>query len=891
MISIERPFFLIFIPLIYFLIRRYKKKAILRSLEILLIIFSLANLQVISSSDRVNTFFLLDQSASIPSWEKERALNFIKEAINKKKQYDRVGLISFAGDVNVEQDLSETLDLSNISGIKNPYFTNLEDAVNRVLSLKEKDKPVRVVILSDMQENSGSILNIISRLKEEKVQVDIFPLNTAFHKEVNIEKIQNPDMVHLGQEFPISIRIKSYGIKEAKLKINFDDISFIYELKDLKEENIISLSLEAKNPGLKEIEAEIISLEDTYKENNWASSYVYIQGRPKILYLVGRDFNPIFSEALKKQGWDVVLDSAPYNLISNISSYQAVILDNVPSESLSLEKMENIKSYVLDKGGVLLVLGGDKSLSAGNYHGTPLEDILPVTLKPEQILKKSNIAIVIVLDASGSMGSYSAGDMKIELAKESAQLVLDLLEDKDYFGLIAFDHSYQWIVPLEPLTDKEKASSLIARISPGGGTALYPPLKAAGEALIKAPIKSKHIIAITDGQTEGGDFYNLVRNLARYKITVSTIGIGEDANTSLLKDIATWGNGRFYHTWNIRNLPQLLLSETKALLRTNIIEKRFTPNTNTEEKLDIPPLNGYVLTSPRYPYPTILSSPEGDPILAKGQFGLGQVIVFTSALKTYWGDEWLKWSKLGSFFSQMLREAIPHQISEVQVSLREENGKGILSLIYADKYGNYINFADLKYVLVDAKGREIKGNLHQKAPGSYEADFYIENLGKYLVTVYDKDKVIAKFPWFFGNSPEFTPKSFNRELAQKIVSLTSGKFLVSSSEVFRIMLFSDADKRSISNELMIICIVLFLVELILRRWREIYEIMLNLIGRMKIVEDQEWYKKVERRIIEDFNTKPSPSMLDTVSLELRARMFIAHLKEEERKKKREKKGN
>lgn len=885
MISIERPFFLLIIPFLYFLIRKYKKKAILRSLEILLIIFSLANLQIISSSDRVNTFFLFDQSASIPSWEKERALNFVKEAVNKKKPYDRVGFISFAGDVNVEQDLSETLDLSKVSGVRNPYFTNLEEALNRVLSLKEKNKPVRVVILSDMQENSGGILNIIPKLKEEKVQIDIFPLNTAFHKEINIERIQNPDMVHLGQEFPVSIRIKSYGIKEAKLKVIFDDTSFIYELKDLKEENIISLSLEAKKPGLKEIEAEVTSLEDTYKQNNLASSYVYVQGRPKILYLVGKDFNPIFFEALKKQGWDVVLDFSPYNLLSNINSYQVLILDNIPSENISLEKMEIIKSYVLDKGGVLLVLGGDKSLSAGNYHGTPLEDILPVTLKPEQILKKSNVAIVIALDASGSMGSYSAGEMKIELAKESAQLVLDLLEDKDYFGLIAFDHSYQWIVPLEPLSDKEKAASLISRISPGGGTALYPPLKAAGEALLKVPIKSKHIIAITDGQTEGGDFYNLVRNLARYKITVSTIGIGEDANVPLLKDIANWGNGRFYHTWNIRNLPQLLLSETKALLRTNIVEKRFIPNINSDEKLNLPSLSGYVLTSPRYPYPVILSSPEGDPILAKGQFGLGQVIVFTSALKTYWGDEWLKWNKLGSFFSQMLREAIPHQISEVQVSLREENGMGILNLIYADKYGNYINFADLKYSLLDSQGREIKGNLYQKAPGSYEANFYIENLGKYLVTIYDKDRIIAKFPWFFGNSPEFTPKSFNRELAQKVVSLTSGKLLASSSDVFRKMLFSDADKRSISNELIIICLVLFLSELILRRWREIYEIILNLVGRVKIVEDQEWYKKVERKIIEDFNTKPSPSMLDTVSLELRARMFIAHLKDEERKRK------
>lgn len=888
MISLEKPLFLILIPIIYFLIKRYKKKAVLRSIEILLILLSLSGMKLLSYSDRVNTFFLLDQSASIPSWEKERAISFIKESLNNKKIYDRVGLISFAGDVNVEQDLSENLDLSNISGIKNPYFTNIEEALNRTLLLKPQQKPARIIIFSDLQENVGRVLNLEERIKKEKIQIDVFPLNTSFHKEIAIEKIQNSDIGHLGQEFPVSIRIRSYGIKEAKLKINFDGTSQTHDLKNLQEDNIISLSLKSQNTGLKEIEAEIYSPEDTYRDNNVTSSYIYIQGKPKVLYLIGRDFNPTFAKSLAVQGWDVVFDSKPYPQILNLNSYQAVIMDNIPQEDLSIDKMEILKNFVTDKGGTLLVLGGDKSFSAGNYQGTPLEEILPVTLRPEQILKKSNVAIVIVLDASGSMGSYSGGDMKMELAKESAQLVLDLLEEKDYFGLIAFDHSYQWIVPLQPLTNKEETASLISKISPGGGTALYPPLKSAGEALIKAPIKSKHIIAITDGQTEGGDFYNLVKYLAKYKITVSTIGIGEDANIPLLKDIANWGNGRFYHTWNIRNLPQLLLSETKALLRSNIVEKRFVPQANLEEKEEFPPLEGYVLTSSRYPYPVLLSSPEGDPILAKGQFGLGQVIAFTSALKSYWGREWLLWNKLGSFFSQMLRESIPHQISEVQISIREEGGKGIINLIYTDKKGNYINFADLKYKVMDMEGREFSGNMIQKSAGNYEGTFPINGLGKYQITVYEKEKIITKVPWMFGNSPEFSSKKFNNNLAQKILSFTSGKLLSNPSDVFRRISYKDAERKNILPILLITSLILFLLELFLRRLKEIKEIILNLFGKVKITEDQEWYKEVEKKILEEFKGSPSPSMLETVSLEMRARMFIAHLKEEERKKKEKK---
>jgi len=888
MISFENPIFLILIPIIYIIIKRYGKGSLLRSLEILLIIFALSGFQIVSFSDRINVFFLLDQSASIPSWEREKAISFIKESIKYKKSYDRVGIVSFGGDTNVEHDLSENIDLSSITGIKNPYFTNIEEAVNTVLGLKGKDTPARIVLLSDLQENAGRIENLLGKLKEEKVQIDIFPLNTSFYKEIGIEKIQNPEMVHLGQVFPVIIRIKSYGVKNTKLRIRFEGNLYTYELKDLKEDNIFSFSLTSQKTGLKEIEAEILSLDDTYKENNLYSSYVYVQGKPKILYLVGRGFSPIFPQALINQGWEIDFDYPKYEKISIIDNYQAVIIDNVPASDISLDKMDLIKRYVTEKGGTLLILGGDKSFSAGNYHGTPLEDILPVTLKPEQILKKSNVAIVIVLDASGSMGSYSGGEAKIELAKESSQLVIDLLEEKDYFGLIAFDHSYQWIVPLGPLSDKEKASSLIYKISPGGGTALYPPLKSAGEALLRVPLKSKHIIAITDGQTEGGDFYNLIRELAKNKITVSTIGIGEDANIPLLKDIATWGNGRFYHTWNIRNLPQLLLSETKALLRSNIVEKRFVPQANLEEKEEFPPLEGYVLTSSRYPYPVLLSSPDGDPILVKGQFGLGQVIAFTSALKSYWGREWLSWNKLGSFFSQMLRESIPHQISEVQISIREEGGKGIINLIYTDKKGNYINFADLKYKVMDMEGREFSGNMIQKSAGNYEGTFPINGLGKYQITVYEKEKIITKVPWMFGNSPEFSSKKFNNNLAQKILSFTSGKLLSNPSDVFRRISYKDAERKNILPILLITSLILFLLELFLRRLKEIKEIILNLFGKVKITEDQEWYKEVERKILEEFKGSPSPSMLETVSLEMRARMFIAHLKEEERKKKEKK---
>ncbi|HOL39210.1 MAG TPA: VWA domain-containing protein, partial [Dictyoglomaceae bacterium] len=129
MIGFERPLFLILLVFVFLLLRKFKKRALIRSLQMLCLILAISGFYVSSFSDKTDAIFLLDQSASVPLWEKERAINFMRDATKEKKEHDRVGLISFAGDINVEQDLSESIDLSRISNIRNPYFTNIEDAV------------------------------------------------------------------------------------------------------------------------------------------------------------------------------------------------------------------------------------------------------------------------------------------------------------------------------------------------------------------------------------------------------------------------------------------------------------------------------------------------------------------------------------------------------------------------------------------------------------------------------------------------------------------------------------------------------------------------------------------------------------------------------------------
>lgn len=65
-----------------------------------------------------------------------------------------------------------------------------------------------------------------------------------------------------------------------------------------------------------------------------------------------------------------------------LGSFDLIILQNFSYEPFGMRQyLPNIRDYV-KRGGGLLVIGGEQSLSAGGYASSPLEDVLPVTIPP-----------------------------------------------------------------------------------------------------------------------------------------------------------------------------------------------------------------------------------------------------------------------------------------------------------------------------------------------------------------------------------------------------------------------------------------------------------------------------------------------------------------------------
>ena len=89
------------------------------------------------------------------------------------------------------------------------------------------------------------------------------------------------------------------------------------------------------------------------------------------------------------------------------------------------------------------------------------------------------------------------------------------------------------------------------------------------------PAKIKHVVLMTDGVSVPGPFYELTTKMAGDQITVSTVGVGSDADQNLLQQMAEWGNGRFYFTDNPQNIPQIFARETMTASKSSLQETPF----------------------------------------------------------------------------------------------------------------------------------------------------------------------------------------------------------------------------------------------------------------------------------------------------------------------------
>ncbi len=159
----------------------------------------------------------------------------------------------------------------------------------------------------------------------------------------------------------------------------------------------------------------------------------------------------------------------------------------------------------------------------------------PETIQEEPVTAVPPIAIVLVMDRSGSMFGPKADG-----ARNAAKTALRTLPPHSLFGFVAFDNLPDVIVPLQVADERAAIEASIDAFVVGGGTDLLPALHQAEVELDGVEAERRHILLLSDGRAPDSGLEEMVARIRGKAITISCVGIG-DFDHQLLEKIADGG--------------------------------------------------------------------------------------------------------------------------------------------------------------------------------------------------------------------------------------------------------------------------------------------------------------------------------------------------------------
>ena len=839
-LDIGNLYFLILIPIliffIYYSVKKFRSSSkndililISRIVIFTLLLLSFANITISIKGKNISTVFLLDVSESISSF-KDSGESFINNALEIMPKGNKAGVILFGDNAKVDKVIDNKASYKSLNSSPVSTATNIQSAVETAITLFQDGTSKRIVLITDGEENKGDILKSIPLINAENIDLKVYKVSGESGNEIYVDNVTIPDNIAIGEEFSVQIDLQSNYSTSAKLTLFSGREKVGEQVVEVKKGSNSFVFRDVQNSGgFKRYRVTVEAEGDTNKVNNEYSAYTNVVDKPNILIINGVKGDATALEGILKSGGANIKTISPNSSPSTLNElleYKAIVLNNVYKDDLTNGFMDNIESYVKDYGGGVVTFGGEDSYALGGYKDTSLENILPVNMDKKGKNEVPSISINLIIDKSGSMSAEGGGVSKLTLAKEAAMRALDNLREIDYISVIAFDDTFDVVVPTQKVTDKDYIKELISGIQIRGGTSIYPALEKGYNLQLESDAKIKHTILLTDGQDSisYSTYEELLSKFNNENITLSTVAVGNDSNSSLLSDLATAGNGRSYYTDIYTDIPRIFAQEVLMSVGTYIINEEFTPSIVSNHEVlagvqtseGIPSLLGYIGTSLNDDAIGILSSNRDEPILAVRQYGIGKTVSFTSDIDGSWSKNYLTWEYGPQLIKNIVYYAIPSYGEEGQLSITQDGNEAKVEY-YND---NVDSNTKVTGVYNGEDGTQGEFTLTQSEPGKFEANVPLSELGFYNFNIRQQEgenitsTYKGAFALKYSDEYKFNTNSVKLD---SLVSETDGSFINKPEEVFEGKLEKEYKKINLTNLLLILALILFLFDIAYRR--------------------------------------------------------------------------
>ncbi len=698
--------------------------------------------------------------------------------------------------------------------------TDLESAIRDGAAALPAGMVPRLLLISDGNENLGSVARAIWQARQLGVPIDTVALAGRPKPGLRLESVTIPGQVFSGERFPIDVAVEAPRAAHARVALTAEGKAIGSSEVDLAA-GVNHLRLQASVNSVGAIAlAGKISASDL-GEARFEDSVTLRS--PRVL-LVSRD--PAASEehiirALHANQFEV--QQAPGGIPPKIDDFQLVVINNWDMESIPAPAKASLEDYV-KQGGGLVWIAGERNIYVDKKGKPedPLERSLPAKLAPPR--SPEGTAVVLIIDKSSSMEGR-----KIELARLAAIGVVENLRPIDSVGVLIFDNSFQWAVPIRRAEDRATIKKLISGITPDGGTQIAPALTEAYQRVLPQTAMYKHIVLLTDGISEEGDSMTLTKEALANHVTISTVGLGQDVNRAFLEKVAANADGKSYFLNDPSGLEQLLLRDVEEHTGVTAVEKPITPKVIKQAEIldgvgmdSAPQLKGYVRFVSRPTSDTILMADREDPLLVRWQYGLGRAAVFTSDAKNRWAANWVQWPGFDKLWANIFRDLLPHAPqSETTADFDRASDELVVDYRLSRSVEEPAKTPDIFVLGPDGFHAPLK--MGKVAVGHYRGRLGIgQNQGLFRVRPLVESRAFPEVG-FYRQEDEMQEFGNNEQLLRQIAASTGGRYGVKPGDVFEAGGRSIPAKMELWPGMLALALALNLLELVMRKWKGLLE--------------------------------------------------------------------
>lgn len=638
----------------------------------------------------------------------------------------------------------------SVRGDQASGIVDLEQALATVRALAGNDA-TSVVWASPAPPTRGSAARALVQPMANDLRIDALPPASRPAGDIAVERVTLDREPFAGDVVTLSAVLRSPTATTTRLNVLRDDLSLIAVDVDLASgANLVSLPVPTPDAGLVRWRVEVDAVGDPFPGNDANELLTDVRHPPRVWVMTTEpDRGESLADALRLQGFTVTVRPA-FAMPTSLSGFEAVdaiVLTNVPALELTSLQQDTLESWVRERGGGLVIAGGERSFGPGGYIETPLDLVSPLSARVPR--DAPEVAMVFVLDRSGSMQQFVGSVTRLDIAKEATLRATELLGAQSQLAIVVFDEEARLLLPWTSSDDIEAIETVLAPLVPGGGTAIAPGLEIARELVEQSDAASMHVVLMTDGLSQPGDMVDITQMIRAADATVSAVAIGVGADVDTIREIARVGGGAAHVTSDFRALPGILAQEALLLSGDPVVREVVSP---LRVDLDhpamaglpavFPPLTAFVETTPKLDADVLLSDAQERPILATWRYGAGTVVAFTAQAIGPWVDGWTSVDAFARWWGQWTRWTVQPTHATGLALRATVVGDALYVVVDArDEQGRPRPGLDLEAGWQPASGDGTERRLGERMGGRYTATLPIDP-GSGTITIRARDTAL-----------------------------------------------------------------------------------------------------------------------------------------------------